>query len=155
MLIRWAGAALLVAACGGVGVGRSRELRGRVKKLLELLVKLEWMKTEVCCLMTPLPEVLGFLCGRTIGDAEVREESLTDIWNKEVAALALAQAETGVLAELGQALSRGNEPERAFRAAEERLRSLLKEAELEAEKKCRLCSSLGICAGILLTIVLI
>ena len=155
MLIRWAGAAMLMAACGGVGAAHSRELRNRVKTLHELLKRLERMKTEVCCLLTPLPEVLGFLCDTAIEECEIKECSLSEIWCREVATLNLPAPEASVLRELGLALSRGDEPERAFRAAKERLQSLLKEAENDAEKKCRLSSALGICAGILLVLVLI
>ena len=155
MLTRLTGAALLLTGCTALGLGQSRKLRGRVHILRQLLSKLERLTTEVCCLCTPLPEVLMMLCGRAVEPGEIRECSFMNIWRREIARLELPPPETGVLLDLGQALSRGDRPERAFQAAEERLRSLLREAESEAERKSRLCSSLGICAGVLLVIVLI
>ena len=68
MLIRWIGAALLVGACSAVGLGQSRRLRERVRYLNTCLMRLERMKTEVCCLYTPLPSALELLCGAKIGE---------------------------------------------------------------------------------------
>lgn len=155
MLSRWMGAVLLVMGCGLIGIGQSRRLHERVRVLRSLPVRLEHMKTEVCCLLTPLPEVLGILCGVKMDGTKLRDCSFSELWCRETEKLGLPKPETEVLEELGLALSRGDEPERAFLAATDRLSSLLREAETEAENKCRLCSSLGICTGVLLVIVLI
>jgi len=155
VLSRWIGAVLLVAGCGLIGIGQSRRLCERVRVLRSLLIRLQRLKTEVCCLLTPLPEVLEILCGVKVDGTKLRNCSFLELWCRETERLGLPNPETEVLEELGIALSRGDEPERAFRAAAERLTALLHEAENEAERKCRLCSSLGICAGVLLVIVLI
>lgn len=154
-MLRWIGAAMLLIACAGTGIRCSRDLRRRVLCLRGLLEKLERLCMEVCRLLTPLPAVMPILTGRAIGSDEFRERSFPEIWKQEMDTLGCGEAERQVLVELGCALSRGDEPERAFLAAQERLRALLREAEAEAEGKCRLCSSLGICTGLLLAIVLI
>ena len=155
MLMRWVGAALLLTACAGLGIGRSRELRSRTASIRRLLIKLQRLSTEVCCLCTPLPEVLALLCSAEVDAAELRERPFSEIWQREIGGLGLAQAEREVMEDLGQALSRGDEPERAFSAAAARLEVLLHEAEDAADKKCRLCTASGFCGGLLLVIVLI
>jgi len=153
--MRCLGALLLLLTCGGSGIRYSRELRQRVELLQETLRKLERLQMEVCRLLTPLPEVLFFLTGRALAVSEWQERPFAEIWCREVATLGLASPERTAMEELGRALCRGDEPERAFLAAQERLRALLASAAAEAEEKCRLSSSLGICSGLLLAIVLI
>lgn len=154
-MLRWFGVSLLLIACGGIGIQCSRTLRKRVFILRSILEKMERICMEVCRLQTPLPEILPMLTGRTVDADELREHSFSEIWKRETAAADWEEPERHTMEELGCALSRGDEPERAFMAAQERLHMLLREAEAEAESKCRLYSSLGICMGLLLTIVLI
>lgn len=155
MLIRCFGALMLLGTCGGVGLRCSGELRRRVRTLRLLLDKLERMHTEICSLATPLPELLPLLTGTALDALELRERSFREIWAREIGRLGLWPEERSAMEVLGCALSRGDEPERSFAAARERLLSLLRTAEAEAENKCRLCSALGICTGLLLVIVLI
>ncbi|MBE6968610.1 MAG: hypothetical protein E7442_00595 [Ruminococcaceae bacterium] len=155
MLMRWAGAVMLVSACAAVGLGRSRELRLRVANLRSLLLRLESFETEVSILATPLTEALKILCGCRVEADELRDRRFSEIWCREIGELGFPAAENEVLEELGLALSRGDEPGRVLPAAAERLRRILREAEADAEQKCRLCSSLGVCAGLLAAIVLI
>ena len=94
MLTRLTGAALLLTGCTALGLGQSRKLRGRVHILRQLLSKLERLTTEVCCLCTPLPEVLMMLCGRAVEPGEIRECSFMNIWRREIARLELPPPET-------------------------------------------------------------
>jgi hypothetical protein len=51
------GALLLVSACAALGLERSLELRRRVRNLSALLDALALMRTKICRLLTPLPEM--------------------------------------------------------------------------------------------------
>ena len=155
MLIRWLGALMLLLACGGTGIRCSRELRQRVDKLQRILEKLDLLQMEVCRLRTPLPEVLQLLTGQVLDTTELLTRPFYEIWQREVGTLELLPSDAAVLEELGQALSRGDDPERAFLSVRERLRIRLAEASADAESKCRLSAGMGICLGLLLAIVLI
>ena len=155
MLIRWLGALMLLLACGGTGVRFSRELRSRVNILERILGKLDLLQMEVCRLQTPLPEILPLLTGRSLDTSELMMRPFCEIWQREIGLLVLDESDAAILEELGRALSRGDEPERAFLSARERLRIQMAAANADVESKCRLSTGLGICLGLLLAIVLI
>jgi len=154
MLTRLLGAALVIGGCGAAGLSRSCALRRRVKQLDRLRIQMEQVRMEICRLQTPLPGVLNILTGWSAAE-EIREQPFSAIWEREIAGLTLAPPEKQLLIGLCPALSRGEEPERVFDAAEVRLAALHRQAAEEAEKNCRLYSGLGLCGGVMLAIVLI
>ncbi len=162
MLTKLVGGALVLAACGAAGLRRSRELKERVRVLETLRPAVERLRAEICWLQTPLPEALerlarekgGLFAGLAGCGERLRNESFDALWREALSALALPAEETSVLTELGRRLASGDDPERAFAFALERLEQLRQTAREEARGKCRLSAALGLCAGALLVILL-
>ncbi len=162
MLSRLLGAALVLFSCASVGLRRCRELRERVRTLDALLRGVELLRGEICRLQTPLPLALRRLAAEEgsvfapLAEAEraLQERPFSLLWDEWMAAAGLAGAETEALGRLGRALCTAD-AERGLAVCEEVLRELRRRSGEEAAVKCRLCVTLGFCAGALAVILLL
>lgn len=158
----WIGVLLVVAASGAMGISASLELRRRVRDLEEGLELSGRMRMEVCVRRLSLPQVLQVLAEaypRRFPDVQDTLAALPQVpfrllWSAVVQAMGLCPEAGEPLAALGEALSRGDEPERAFALCEERLRAAGERAARLQEERSRLYTALGVAGGCLLAIVL-
>lgn len=158
----WLGVLLVVAASGAMGVSASLELRRRVRELEEGLEIAGRMRTEVCTRRLPLPQVLQVLAQaypRRFPGAEEALNALEQVpfrllWAAVVQAMGLCPEAREPLTALGNALARGDEPQRAFDLCQERLQAAKERAARLQEERGRLYTALGVAAGCLLAIVL-
>jgi len=166
------GALLLVSACAALGLERSLELRRRVRNLSALLDALALMRTKICRLLTPLPEMAEDL-GREAPEPvrplflslrkelpRLGERPFSELWAGAVEAsrggLLLRGEEAEALCALGLQLGgSAAEQERAIECASARLELCLQSARAEAESRCRLYAGLGLASGLLLSVVLL
>jgi stage III sporulation protein AB len=166
------GAVLLVCACGAVGIGRSRQLRLRVKSLTALTDALALMQNEICRLLTPLPELAARLAldapeaarplfGALLPELDaLGERPFSELWAAAVEnarpTLLLRGEETEALCVLGLFLGGGaEEQEKALESTGARLALALAAARTEADTRCRLYTALGLSSGLLLSIILL
>lgn len=66
MIIKWFGAALIVAGCGGFGMAMAVGVRREERQLTQLVRLLDFLEAELQYRLTPLPE----LCLLAAGEAE-------------------------------------------------------------------------------------
>ena len=169
-MLRLAGAALLVAGCGGLGFSAAPELARRAEVLRLLLGALEGMERELAFRLAPMPELLaraaetpppvGELFRRCLaGLPELGEQPLSQLWRRAVAETPLSLEGPALLAleELGDVLGRygGEEQRAALARAREELGRALELARLAAERQGRMYRALGLTAGAFLAILLL
>jgi len=171
-MIRVAGAVLVGASGAVMGVYMGRGLRLRVKVLGLLIFALQTIESEISFARTPLPEIIKKLS--LLGDSPVselfkdmslrfesRHDSFAQVWcgclRKRRDELALTGEETEILCDLGTSLGRYDlESEvRTLRLATRRLERCLEAARERQAKEGRLCSTLGLSAGIVSAIILL
>lgn len=56
-MLKWLGAGLIVAACGGCGLSMAQNCRAEERSLRQMLHALQIMQQELSCHCTPLPEL--------------------------------------------------------------------------------------------------
>jgi stage III sporulation protein AB len=166
------GALLLVCAGGAAGIGRSRQLRLRVRSLCALTDALALMQNGICRLLTPLPELAARLALEAPEPARplfaallselhaLGERPFSELWAAAVETarptLLLRGEETEALCVLGLSLGGGaQEQEKALESVSARLEIALTAARAEAETRCRLYTALGLSSGLLLSIMLL
>lgn len=156
------GAALVVAACAAMGVSAALELRRRVRTLTDALRMTERMRSEVCAWCVPLPQVLQDLAEAfpqlfpaPPGARALTERPFSDIWREQAAGMGLSPEDAAPLAALGEAVSRGEPPERAFDLCRLRLDEARDAARLREKERGRLYAALGAAAGCLLALALV
>lgn len=164
------GAALILTACLGAGLLRTASVRRRMETLRGLCGALELAEGELETRLTPLPELVRLLAGRSSGqtgdffrllDASfgfLGAEDFAALWSRAAATAltALSSADREELVRLGQVLGRF-ELDRQLAALEACVRAL--RGELEAARvrypgDRRLSLGLGAAAGALLIVVL-
>lgn len=151
-----AGALLVLLSCTVFGLSASKGLRDSVLIWEQLLRMAGRMQSLVCLRALPLHEVWQTLSAEfpSLFPAEyVREPgSLEDGIRFSLPALPAAD---DVFAELTEALSAGEEPEKVFSYACSRLEELRCRAKERQEKYARLYPALGFSAGCFLALLLV
>jgi stage III sporulation protein AB len=172
VITKLTGALLLICACGAVGIGRSLQLKLRVRSLCALTDSLALMQNGICRLLTPLPELASRLALDAPEAARplfrsllselpmLGERPFSELWAAAVensrSNLLLRGEETETLCVLGLSLGGGaEEQEKALGSARVRLELCLTAARSEAETRCRLYTALGLSSGMLLSIILL
>ena len=170
-MIRFLGAALLTAGCGGLGLSAVRRLDGRARDLRELSAGLEILLRELGWRLSPLPEALEAAAGGTHGGAArffafcARESGNLDgapfrtLWNGglEQSPLRLNREDRALLEQLGPVLGRydGDSQRQAVENVLAGLRRLEAQAEDDRRRLGRVYGALGLTAGLFLTLMLI
>lgn len=171
-MIRLMGALLVIGSAGAMGYLGASALKRRARVIEGLILSLQLMESEICSRMTPMREVLEMLSSsapqevrglyrRAVGGMSALGRcSFYTIWKNAVAdsrELRLRPEESELVSELGLCLGRYDVHEQA--AAIDRLRRrlelILKRAEAERDRDCRLHAFLGLASGIFAVIILL
>lgn len=173
MLLKYMGAALIIAATYFYGNGISSSYRNRVSQLEELLLGLEMFHTEINYGLTPLPHAfmnIGAKLKKPVGtiflDAarEMQEsrglsarECWQNAWEAGSAALAFSSREMKLLERLGLAWGKGDKSDQLRQTGliRELLRQALHEAREELQKNDKMWRYLGLLGGVTLVIFLL
>ena len=170
-MIRFIGAALLTAGCGGFGLSAVNRLDGRVRDLRELSAGLEILQRELGWRLAPLPEALETAAGGTHGGAAqffsfcARESKrlagapFRMLWSKglEQCPLRLSREDRALLEQLGPVLGRydGDSQRQAVENTLTGLSRQQAQAEDDRRRLGRVYGVLGLTAGLFLTLMLI
>lgn len=170
-MIRMLGAVLLIAGCGGLGLGAVGRLDGRVRDLRELAAGLELMRRELGWRLTPLPKALGTAEAGTQGRAAqffrfcaqravcLSGMPFQQLWREglERCPLCLDREDRALLEQLGPVLGR-YDGDSQCQAVEKVLAGLVRQqaqAEENRRRLGRVYGVLGVTAGLFLAILLI
>ena len=161
-MIRYIGAALVVAATGTMGLMGVWRLRRACEALEGLIASLQIMESEICARMTPMREVLELLsqtAPRGVrglyrrafeGMGDLGRRSFYSIWKS-------GAEEQRVLEELGLCLGRYDVREQAEAIA--RVRSMLEpaldRAEEERRRDTKLHAFFGVASGLFAVMILL
>lgn len=161
--MRLLGAAMLIAACGGAGLGAARELERRCRLLRDMERVTARMRTEVCLRRLPLPEVLRVLseaypdrfagAGRTA--ACLPDVAFGELWSACIKALALPPEAEEAMRLLGEELALGTEPEAAFDRCREELSRARSAAGEQKRERSKLYVTAGFSLGCLVAVALL
>ncbi|NMB35749.1 MAG: hypothetical protein GX989_05620 [Firmicutes bacterium] len=173
MLLKYFGAALIIASTYFYGNSISSFYRNRVGQLEELLLGLEMFHTEINYGLTPLPlafmnigaklrEPVGAIF---LGAAREMQKSRglsarrcwQNAWEDSSGALAFSAREMKLLERLGLAWGKGDKNDQLRQTAliQELLRQALREAREELQKNDKMWKYLGLLGGTTLVIFLL
>ena len=170
-MIRAAGACLLMAGCGALGLGAVGRLDGRVRDLRELSAGLDILQRELGWRLSPLPGALETAAAGVHGRAArfftfcaQGAETLDGapfraLWQEglERCHLVLDREDRALVEQLGPILGRydGDSQRRALEDAAAGLRALQETAADDRRRLGRVYGVLGVSAGLLLAIFLL
>ncbi|MGN0986066.1 MAG: stage III sporulation protein AB [Candidatus Enterenecus sp.] len=170
-MIRLAGAALLAAGSGLLGLCAVHRLDGRVWDLRQLILGLETMIRELDYRLAPLPELLERAAAEAEGEvsqffslsargaSHLNGRTFQAVWRQaaEAAQLRLDQTDMALLEQLGGVLGRydGESQRRALALAVDRLEERRVQAGERRARQGRVYGVLGLTAGAFLMILLI
>lgn len=170
MSIKWIGALLVMTGCGGFGFAMAASHRREERNLSQLIRALEYMRCDLTCRMTPLPQ----LCRHASRSADGVISAVLELLARELEmqlapdaracmASALSQiavlspALAGLLGELGATLGEFDLPGQ-LRGIDMTIESARRELEALSENRThrlRSYQTLGLCAGAALAILFI
>ena len=167
------GCTLVIASTAGIGFYFSSEMRCRIEDLKELKKLVGLLKGDIRYANTPLPEAIGVLSGRHKGNysgflkhvnrklQELSGQTFSEIWKsaveKELQTTSLVKKDKLHLIHFGENLGyldkdmQMNTFELYLSQLEEEIADLSK----TAKEKAYLYNSLGVMAGIFITIIMI
>lgn len=170
-MIRAAGACLLIAGCGTLGLGAVGRLDGRVRDLRELSAGLEILQRELGWRLSPLPGALEAAAAGVHGRAArfftfcaqgagtLDGAPFRSLWQKglEQCPLMLDREDRALVEQLGPVLGRydGDSQRQAVEGVVLGLARRREQAEAERQRLGRVYGVLGVTAGLFLTILLI
>ena len=159
-MTKLAGVALIIFSCGGWGLLAAAELRRRERRVRDALRLVLRLRTEVCVCRRSLPEALervredlpeGFT-GISDISGSLEERPFRELWDQLAQQTAPSGRACEAMSDLGEELSGGGDPEKAF----DRCEALLEKAEQEAgevrRRDSRIYIVLGFAAGCVLTL---
>lgn len=165
-LFRIAGAALLMLAGGAAGAAMLSEMNARLRLIGDLAAALGVIKSEICSLQTPLPEVFESLSLR--GPAATRDffshlaggicaGELRGVWDEQVKGLEIGEEAELCLMRLGLSLGRYEAQRQALEldAARSILEQILADRRVERDRQRRVYPGLGVSAGALIAVILL
>ena len=170
-MIRFLGAALLMAGCGGLGLSAVNRLVGRVRDLRELSAGLEILQRELGWRLSPLPEALEtaargthgriaqFFAFCAQGAKQLAGAPFRTLWSRglEQCPLQLNREDRALLEQLGPVLGRydGDSQRQAVENVLAGLSRQQARAEDDRRRLGRVYGVLGLTAGLFLTLMLI
>ena len=144
MLTKIIGALMVTAATTSLGLMSARQLKRRVRSLRSLVGALDIMRSEICTRLTPMPELLELLAAQSgepaniffanclIKQRSMRGRPFVELWLsalKSTQELELNENELEPLTELGSALGRSTQTDRAsYTRRRKRLEAFLQKA---------------------------
>jgi len=170
--VKYAGMIFIVFAAAYGGFSLAKDLSRRCEDLRQLLVGMEILRSELSCCGTPLPKVFALMSAGTRGHSALlfsqtakqmdkyRWMSPQECMKKVLAdqSVEIKMPQTGdILLQLCGALG-GYDLEHQLRGTELaviRLKALLRDAEQDRKGKARMYRTLGLCAGLVLAILLV
>lgn len=172
-MLKIAGAIMILIACAGIGYGKGREYKQRIRQLLLEKRMILMLRGEIQYALTPLPDAFSSIAGRmdnlygtflkevsmelqkqnakTVG--QVWEEKAKEIFSKSV----LTREDIKQLQALGGQLGY-LDTQMQLSTIElhlEQLEHKILALEQEQGKKSRVCNCLGIFAGVMLNLMLL
>ena len=170
-MIRFLGAAMLIAGCGGLGLSAVNRLDSRVRDLRELSAGLEILQRELGWRLSPLPKALKAAAEGTHeqaarffdfcaqGSKQLDGAPFQTLWNEgvEQCPLRLSREDKALLEQLGPILGRydGDSQRQAVENVLTGLSRQRVQAEDDRRRLGRVYGVLGLTAGLFLTLVLI
>ncbi|MCL6639311.1 MAG: stage III sporulation protein AB [Firmicutes bacterium] len=172
-MLKVIGAALLILACGSLGLGRAAAYRRRPAELRAIRSALTMLETEIVYGATALPEAFARVsrrCDRAVAPlfqaaAEELEAmsglTAAEAWDRALRfyypATSLAPQDLAPLRDLGASLgvSDREDQRRHLRLAVEQLGAGGAAAELEAAKNEKIWSYMGFLGGLMIVLLLI
>ena len=170
-MIRFLGAALLMAGCGGLGLSAVNRLDSRVRDQRELSAGLEILQRELGWRLAPLPEAMETAAGGTHGRAaqffaycaresrQLAGAPFRTRWSRglEQCPLRLSQEDRALLEQLGPILGRydGDSQRQAVENVLAGLSRQQAQAEDDRRRLGRVYGVLGLTAGLFLALALI
>ena len=170
MTIKWIGALLVIAGCGGVGFTMAASYKREERCLRALIRALDFMTCELQFRLTPLPDLCraaGKECGGPAGQAltalalELESQICPDADSCMYAALSkmenLPAATAEALGQLGKSLGRFdlNGQLQGIEQVRVHCRRALSELEAGRDQRIRGYQTLGVCAGAALAILFV
>lgn len=169
-MLKWIGAALVMAVCGWFGFSYAAALKAEERSLRQLISILDYMECELQYRMTPLPELcmqaakegksaVHMVFARLAGELE--SQVAPDVQSCMQAALArvskLPCRTSALLKDLGQSLGRFDVPGqlKGLDGVRGQCRSELESLKENKEPRLRSYQTLGICVGAALVILFI
>lgn len=170
-MIRAAGACLLMAGCGALGLGAVGRLDGRVRDLRELSAGLDILQRELGWRLSPLPGALETAAAGVHGRAArfftfcaqgagaLDGAPFRSLWQEGLdrCPLVLDREDRALVEQLGPVLGRydGDSQRQAVEGVVAGLARRREQAEEERRRLGRVYGVLGVTAGLFLTILLI
>ena len=166
------GILVIVVAASAAGFGFAAEVRAQIRQLTALITALDYMKSEMECNLTPLPQLFAALgqqgertiaalfarCGDAmLGNASLPpQQALRDALT-QTRGLRLSGQTRQSLESLGLSLGKfdlGGQS-RAVDLAKARLQAELDTLLAGSRARCRSYETIGICAGLALAVILL
>ncbi|MCI8371050.1 MAG: hypothetical protein HFI75_01360 [Lachnospiraceae bacterium] len=172
-MLKIAGSVMIFTACLAMGVGKGKEYKRRIGELLLVKRLLLMLRGEVKYARTPLPEafqtigkkmenVFGTFLLRVAEELNQQEgETLQQVWEKNLDQVldksALTREDRQQLKKLGSQLGYLDQEMQisTIDFQVEQLEGQIKRLEEEQGKRSRVCSCLGIFAGVMLNLILL
>lgn len=172
-MVKIVGAALVIIACGAMGIVKSQELKQRQKELYLVKRMLLLLRGEIKYSRTPLPEAFinigkrmggelgGFLTG--VGEQLEKQEGrpFSDVWkqavNKDLCGTKLNKEDKEQLKRMGENLGYldGEMQMNIIELQLEQVETQLERLEQSMAGKTRVYNCVGIFSGLLIAIVLL
>lgn len=171
-MIRYVGAALIIAGGAAWGVAGVITLKRRAKNLQALVSALQAMNSEICDRLTPIPQLMSQLVQETTFPvsllfknvlthvSDLGHAPFSAVWQRAILTtpeLLLNSEEQAALQELGLCLGRYyvEEQRAAISYTVRRMEAFQQAAEADREKNARVRAFLGITAGVFAVIILL
>ena len=171
-MLKIVGSLMVISCCTLIGIGFASGLKTRAKSLNGLISALSIMKSEICDLLTPMPELLVMMSEQSSGPVKQFFLNCIDHMNsgqtivfskaweyaaRETSSMQISPDEILALCELGFSLGRYDVEEQrtAITRTERKLEGYLARSEAERMSKGKVCAAMGISAGLMIAIIMI
>lgn len=171
-MLKWIGLICIAGGASAVGFGIAANVKRQTVQLRQLQSSLCYMKNEILCRMTPLPELFRLVSEQTPDAVGRLFETAAAALEKDksrsaASSLAAAIRKTpeltfdaqtertllGLAMALGQFDAEGQT--RAIELAECGIADRLADLEKDAASRCRSYRTLGVCAGLAIAVILL
>lgn len=161
---------MVISCCSIIGMGFAGGLKARKKTLAGFISALTVMQSEICDLLTPMPELLERMTKQTDPpvclffikclDYMKKQVVFSKAWERaarETSELKLNAEEVFALCELGMLLGRYDVEQQRTAIARALLRfeEYHRRSEEDLKGKGKVCAAMGVSAGLMLAIIMI